>query len=72
MEYVSVESSTVDQIGYDSGAMEMGVIFLRGGREYLYSDVPEDVHAAFLAASSKGRFVQEVLKARGYPCRRVR
>jgi hypothetical protein len=71
MEWVSVASETVDQIGYDPAAAELHVRFRSGGRYYLYSNVPEGVHQEFLAAPSKGRFVHTRLKNGPYPCRRV-
>lgn len=71
MEFVYVDSSTVDQIAYDQDQLELHVIFKSGGRHYIYSDVPEHVHSDFMNAPSKGGFVHEILKGHGYPCRRA-
>jgi hypothetical protein len=69
MEFIYVDSDNVDQIAYDEEHMEVHVIFKRGSRHYIYSDVPADVYRDFANAPSKGRFVNDILKGRGCPCR---
>lgn len=71
MQLVSVQSRTVDKIGYDEAEQELHVIFLSGGRHYVYSGVLERVHDEFLAAPSKGQFVHSKLRNGPYPCRRL-
>jgi hypothetical protein len=71
MELAYVDSSTVDQVGYDEEQLELHVIFKSGGRHYIYSDIPENVYQDFINSPSKGQFVHEVLKGHGYPCRRA-
>lgn len=68
MDLIYVDSSNVDQIGYEEYEGEAHVIF-KSGRHYIYSEVTRDVWERFLDASSKGRFVNEEFKAKGYPCR---
>ncbi len=57
------------KIGYDPGAKEAYVEFHDSGL-YAYRGVPAHVYEAFLAAESKGSFVNEVIKPR-HPFRKV-
>lgn len=68
MNLIYVDSSNVDQIGYDEYEGEAHVLF-KGGRHYIYSEVTQEVWEQFRNAPSKGRFVNEEFKAKGYPCR---
>ena len=43
----------------------------KGGRRYIYSEVTQEVWERFRGAPSKGRFVNEEFKVKGYPCREV-
>jgi hypothetical protein len=70
MDLIYVDSSNVNQIGYDECEGEVHVVF-KSGRHYIYSEVTEEVWERFRDASSKGRFVNEEFKAKGYPCREV-
>jgi hypothetical protein len=69
MEFVYVDSSNVEQIGYDAEWSELHVIF-KNGSHYVYSEVPPDVWDAFLNAPSKGVFLNTDIKKGGYPYRR--
>jgi hypothetical protein len=71
MDLIYVDSSNVDQIGYDEDAGEVHVIFKRGGRYYVYSGVYLEVWERFRDSSSKGIFVNEEFKAKQYPCREM-
>lgn len=70
MDMIYVDSSNVDQIGYDAYDGEAHVIF-KGGRHYIYSEVNQDVWDRFRNSPSKGQFINEEFKAKGYPCREV-
>jgi hypothetical protein len=70
MEFSFVDSSTIDQIGYDEDQQEVHVIF-KSGQHYIYSDVSSDVWDQFRDASSKGKFLNEEFKAKGYSYRMV-
>jgi len=70
MDMTYVDSSTVDQIGYDDGASEAHVIFKRSGL-YIYSDVSLETWERFRDSPSKGTFVNEEFKAKNYPCRKA-
>lgn len=68
MQFTYVDSEAVDQIGYDEDSQELHVIFKRG-KHCIYSGIPKDVFDDFLNAPSKGIFLNEVIKARGYSFR---
>ncbi len=57
----AVDSSWVAAIGYDADDREVYVELLEGGR-YAYLDVGPEVWREFVAAESKGTFVNQVLK----------
>jgi hypothetical protein len=68
MNFEYFDSSALEQIGYDDIAMELYVVF-KGGKTCIYSQVPPDVHKDFINSGSKGTFLHEVIKARGYSFR---
>lgn len=70
MDLIYVDSSNVDQIGYDEFEQEAHVIF-KSARHYVYSEVTQEVWERFRDASSKGTFLNQEFKAKGYPCREV-
>lgn len=70
MDFVYVDSSNVEQIGYDPEWSQLEVIF-KNGSHYVYSDVPADVWHAFLNAPSKGAYLNNAIKKGGYPYRRT-
>lgn len=55
-EMTFVDSSNVEAIGYDVGAQELHVRFLKSGQTYVYYSVEEWVFREFLQADSKGKF----------------
>ena len=69
MDFIYVDSSNVEQIGYNAEWSEVHVIF-KNGLLYVYSEVPPDVWEAFRNAPSKGTFLNDVIKKGGYPYRR--
>lgn len=66
MERVPVYSSCIASIGYDPKTRELEVEFLEDGEVYRYTDVPPEEYAAFMAADSKGTYLNEVFKPKGY------
>jgi len=56
-----VESSAIEDIAYEARMRRLTVRF-KSGERYAYVGVPADVHQAFLAAPSKGRFFQERIR----------
>ena len=65
-----VTSSWVAAIGYDDAALEVHVELIESDT-YAYWPAPASVWQAFLAAESKGTFVNEVLKQPPYRFRKA-
>jgi hypothetical protein len=57
----TVESDAVAEISWKPGLKHLGVR-LHNGLVYFYAGVPEAVYQEFLAAESKGRFWNHVIK----------
>ena len=58
-----VESNQVAAIGYDAARRTLQVTFTRGpGHIYQYPGVEPEVHLAFMAAESKGKYFGERIK----------
>jgi hypothetical protein len=68
MDLIYVDSSNVDQIGFDEYAGEVHAIF-KGGRHYIYSGVSQEVWEQFRDSPSKGTFLNQEFKAKGYSWR---
>jgi len=66
MRWVDVDSRSIARIGYDSRRRKLGIKFRESGKVYLYFDVPPEEHEAFMAAESKGEYLNKVFKPRGY------
>lgn len=56
-----VESSNLEQIGYDRDKSELHVIF-KDGSLYVYSDVPVQIYEGLLVAPSKGSYLNREVK----------
>lgn len=67
MDLISVNSSNVAAIGYDSGTL---TVKFTNNSIYQYFNVPENVFRAFLNASSKGKFLHQNVKNH-YAYRRI-
>jgi hypothetical protein len=61
-EMTYVDSSNLEQVGYDSDAMELHVIF-KDGSLYVYSDVPQQIYEELLVAPSKGSYLNREVKS---------
>lgn len=70
VEMTYVDSSNIDQIGYDETESEVHVIFKKSGY-YVYSEVNPEVWESFRNADSKGVFLNEEFKKKAYPCRKL-
>lgn len=57
----SLDSSTLLSVGYSGESRIMEITF-QNGSIYRYFAVPSDVHEALLAASSKGRYFNAVIR----------
>jgi hypothetical protein len=63
---IPVDSASIAAIGYDDRRNELAVQFCGNGDLYLYRDVPREEYEAFMAAASKGAFLNREFKRRGY------
>ena len=57
MQRVSLDSSSIASIGYAPEQQVLEVEFRQSGEVYQYFDVPAEEHAGFLAAASKGTYL---------------
>jgi hypothetical protein len=64
-----VDSSNIEQIGYDEDGHELWVRF-KSGDTYVYSDVPPATYDDIMRADSKGSYMNREIKPT-YDCRRV-
>lgn len=70
VEMVPVESSNLQEIGYDPETSTLYVGFLNGSR-YAYKDVPEEIFEEFKGADSMGRFLHRRIKLGGFEYERI-
>jgi hypothetical protein len=61
-----VRSTSIASIGYLPKARELEIKFRASGDVYRYFDVPAEEYAAFMAAESKGTYLNQVFKPREY------
>jgi len=66
MKWVPVDSTTIAFIGYDQLWCVLGLEFRETGDAYWYFGVPPEEYAAFMAAESKGEYLNRVFKNKGY------
>jgi KTSC domain len=59
----AVSSSAIDKIEFEEPTNRLHVTFT-GGRTYTYFAVPRSVYQRFLAAPSKGTFLNDQIKDR--------
>lgn len=64
-----VASTNVVSVGYDEGSQILEVEF-DNGRVYQYYNVPKNIYDEFMAASSKGKFLNYQIK-QSFPYSRV-
>lgn len=70
MQRTHVMSSNLRAVGYAPESQVLEVEF-KSGSVYVYSHVPEWVHAELMAASSKGTYFHASIRDR-YFCRQIR
>jgi len=63
---IPVPSTSIASIGYLPAKRELEIEFRASGDVYRYFDVPGEEYAAFMAAESKGTYLNQVFKPRGY------
>ncbi len=62
-------SAVIRDFSYNVATRQLVVTFVTG-RIYAYADVPADVHNAFRASGSKGRFFNQEIRD-CYDCRKI-
>ena len=67
MQRVPVDSSSIAALGYDPEGCVLEIEFRESGQIYRYFGVPAAEYAAFLSAESKGSYLNQEFKQRGYP-----
>ncbi len=70
IEHISVDSSNISSIGYDSQNKILEVRF-HNGSTYQYFDVPAYLHSQLMNANSHGSFLHLYIKSGGYAYRRL-
>lgn len=71
MRRAAVNSETIASIGYAPIRRELDVEFRESGDVYRYFQVSADEHREFVAAESKGSYLNRVFKPKGHPYRVV-
>jgi hypothetical protein len=66
MRRIPVRSTSIASIGYLPGERELEIGFRASGDVYRYFDVPGNEYAAFMAAESKGTYLNQLFKPREY------
>jgi hypothetical protein len=66
MRRTRVDSTSIASIGYEPRKRELEIEFRPSGAVYRYFDVPKEEHISFMAAESKGTYLNQVFKARDY------
>ncbi len=66
MRRIPVKSSSIASIGYDAGKKILEIEFRESREIYRYFDVPAEEYTAFLTADSKGTYLNQEFKHRGY------
>lgn len=61
-----VESSVIASMGYDPERCELEIEYRATGDVYKYFDVTLEEYETFLAAESKGKYLNKVFKSREY------
>jgi hypothetical protein len=72
MQRVPVNSSSIASIGYAPEQQVLELEFRQSGEVYQYFNVSAEEHTAFLAADSKGTYLNCHFKSRQYHYLRVR
>ncbi len=67
MRMISVSSSAISQIGYESMTRRMGILFTKGSTVYYFCEVPQYVFDGLLNAESKGSYYDGHIRGR-YQC----
>ncbi len=58
----TVESSLIKEVSYDPDTQVLTIVFATTDEVYEYSDVPEEIYEALMAAESKGKYFVNNIK----------
>jgi len=72
MQRFHVASTSIASIGYEAETRVLEIEFRDSGWVYRYFEVPPAEYEAFLRADSKGAYLNQTLKKRGYRYGRIR
>lgn len=61
-----VDSESIASIGYEARGRALELEFRDSGDVYRYFDVPTEEYADFMAAPSKGSYLNQVFKTKGH------
>ena len=68
----AVDSETIVSIGYEPCVCELELEFRDSGDVYVYFQVSAREHAEFMAAESKGNYLNRIFKTKEHPYRVVK
>jgi hypothetical protein len=63
----AVDSEAISSMEYAPRRCELDIEFRRSGDVYRYFEVSAEEHAEFMAAESKGTYLNQVLKRKRHP-----
>jgi KTSC domain-containing protein len=66
MRRIPVSSNIIKTIGYGDRKRILEIEFRHSGQIYRYFDVPAEEYTAFMNAESKGTYLNQHFKQRGY------
>jgi len=67
---ILVDSSNIEAVGYDESSSELHVRF-RKGSTYCYRNVPPSIFEEFIAANSKGSYLNRIIKPNYPDCTKI-
>jgi hypothetical protein len=69
MEWTTLRSTNLKEVGFDIQSNQLEIVFADGGR-YRYSGVPESIYRGLVSASSAGRYFHQKIRD-VYPATRL-
>jgi hypothetical protein len=66
MNWVEVDSTSIGALGYNLPKRQLGIEFRKSGDVYFYFEVPPEDYQGFMAAESKGEYLNRIFKTKGY------
>lgn len=66
MNWVEVDSTSIGAIGYSLLKRQLGIEFRKSGNVYFYFEVPPEDYQGFMAAVSKGEYLNRIFRMKAY------